>query len=864
MARQWQMLDRPAEFDAISRALTDPGSGGVVLVGPAGVGKTTLARSVVATLPSEVHWIACTESARSIPLGVFAHQVPPSGSRDPLALVASARESLLGQPNTTIGVDDAYLLDDLSATLVHQLAVEGAARFVATVRSGEPVPDAVTSLWKDGYLKRFELAPLPKQQSVALVETVLGGRLEGLSADVMWNSSGGNPLFLRHLVEGAVDAGTLTEVSGVWQLRGSTVISSGLASLLANRLDRATAEVMTTLKLLSLCEPCDIDTLCALAGEEAVDAAEEQGLIRITRDGVQLNARFSHPLYGEVVRQRTGTASARRLRGTIVTALRDRPADTSAARIKLAQLFVGSDQVPDTNLLITAAKDAISLSNIPLGEQLARTALEHDGGLRAAEVLSRALMWQGRPAEADAILAGFDPAGLDELELVQWGIPRVSILFWSMGAVAEAHSVMRILADRVEHPALRLVVQATSAALAVHENRIDEGLAIAEAVLSDPDAPKQAFEFAAFSAGLAMPVAGRGDEFEPIAAKSRAQQKSTDGMIKVMVRYGDVLSLTTVGQLDLADERAADYATFSSSGQRLGWAIARITAGVVATYRGRFPDAISAIEQALAALAAEASLPWRLPARLLLVKSYSALGDVERAARVLAEAAEHGGPSVAIHEPQALIARSWLAAAEGSERSSLDLARAAAELAHRAGQYAVEGEALHHLARLGDRGVAGRLRSLQNRIAGPLADLYTRHAAAVSTSDGAALDSVSAAFEDAGFLLSAADSAAQAAAVHHRTGDRRRNSESAARALRLAALCGGAVTPAVRAAAAPLPVTSREREIAAMVAAGLTNREIADRLVVSVRTVEGHIYRACIKLDVTDREELGRIVRPDG
>jgi len=48
-----------------------------------------------------------------------------------------------------------------------------------------------------------------------------------------------------------------------------------------------------------------------------------------------------------------------------------------------------------------------------------------------------------------------------------------------------------------------------------------------------------------------------------------------------------------------------------------------------------------------------------------------------------------------------------------------------------------------------------------------------------------------------------------------------------------------------------------------MVAAGLTNREIADRLVVSVRTVEGHIYRACIKLDVTDREELGRIVRPD-
>jgi DNA-binding CsgD family transcriptional regulator len=191
------------------------------------------------------------------------------------------------------------------------------------------------------------------------------------------------------------------------------------------------------------------------------------------------------------------------------------------------------------------------------------------------------------------------------------------------------------------------------------------------------------------------------------------------------------------------------------------------------------------------------------------------------------------------------------------------LARAAADLSHRSGQYAVEGEALHHLARLGDRTVAGRLDGLRNRIAGPLADLYASHAAAVSNSDGVALDAVSVAFEDAGFLLSAADSAAQAAGVHDRTGDRRRNSEAAARALRLAAACGGVLTPAVRAAAAPLPVTSREREIAAMVAAGLTNREIAERLVVSVRTVEGHIYRACIKLDVTDREELGKIVRPE-
>src|ERR1700757_1607394 len=105
MARRWQLLDRPVEFDTIRSALTGGDGGGVVLVGAAGVGKTTLARTVTATLRSDVQWVACTESSRSIPLGVFAHRVPPSGSRDPVALLAAARASILANPDTVIGVD---------------------------------------------------------------------------------------------------------------------------------------------------------------------------------------------------------------------------------------------------------------------------------------------------------------------------------------------------------------------------------------------------------------------------------------------------------------------------------------------------------------------------------------------------------------------------------------------------------------------------------------------------------------------------------------------------------------------------------------------------------------------------------------
>ena len=861
MANRWQLIDRPAEFSAVRSALTGRECGGVLLVGAAGVGKTTLARTVTESLRSAVHWVACTESSRSIPLGVFAPLVRPSASRDPLALIASARESLIADEDSLVGVDDAQLLDELSATLLHQIALDRAGRILATIRSGEPIPDAVTSLWKDGHLQRVELEPLAKGQSIALVESVLGGTLEGLSADVMWESSGGNPLFLRHLVEGAVDAGTLIKVHDVWQLRGSTVVPSGLAALLENRLNQAGKDVVDALKLLALCEPLDIDALCELAGEDAVDAAEVRGLIRIVHDGAQINARFSHPLFGDVMRRRVGTASARKLRGRIVKALRDRELDTAASRIRIAQLYVGSDQAVDTDLLIAAAKDAIFLSNLPLGERLARAAFERGGGLPAAELLSRALMWQGRPVQAEEILARFDPENLDEWQLVQWGIIRVSILFWSMDDVGRAHQVLALLRERVQHPSLKLVVEATGSLMAVHENKIAEGLPAAEHVLVNPRAPKQAIDSAAFSAGLAMSVAGRGGDFEPIAARCRAEQKATDGMIRVMVRYCDVLALTYIGELDLADRRAAEYAEFSSAGQRLGWAIAKIMAGLVAVYRGKFPDVISSIEQALAAQAAEGPLPWQLPARVLLVKAYAALGRTDEAERVLADAQERTGRCVALHRPQLTIAKSWLAAAKGFERRALELARAAADAAHQSGQYAVEAEALHHAARFGDRTVAERLAALAEHVNGRLVSLQARHAAAVAAADGRALDAVSAEFEDAGLLLSAADSAAQAAPLHERAGQRRRSMESGERALRLAAQCGGAVTPAIKSAARPLPVTAREREIAALVAAGLSNREIAEQLTVSVRTVEGHVYHACFKLDVADRDELAKVMR---
>jgi DNA-binding CsgD family transcriptional regulator len=79
------------------------------------------------------------------------------------------------------------------------------------------------------------------------------------------------------------------------------------------------------------------------------------------------------------------------------------------------------------------------------------------------------------------------------------------------------------------------------------------------------------------------------------------------------------------------------------------------------------------------------------------------------------------------------------------------------------------------------------------------------------------------------------------------------------RAYGLASQCG-LRTPAVDAAARPLPISGRERDIAMLVEAGLSNREIADRLIISVRTVEGHLYRLFAKLGINNRDQLVHLI----
>ena len=96
----WPLVGRDAELHAVGALLADRTAGGVVVAGPAGVGKTRLAveaaRLAAAPRTARCEWVRATRSAASIPLGALAPLLPPEGAAAAEAeLLARARRSLI-------------------------------------------------------------------------------------------------------------------------------------------------------------------------------------------------------------------------------------------------------------------------------------------------------------------------------------------------------------------------------------------------------------------------------------------------------------------------------------------------------------------------------------------------------------------------------------------------------------------------------------------------------------------------------------------------------------------------------------------------------------------------------------------------
>jgi DNA-binding CsgD family transcriptional regulator len=236
-------------------------------------------------------------------------------------------------------------------------------------------------------------------------------------------------------------------------------------------------------------------------------------------------------------------------------------------------------------------------------------------------------------------------------------------------------------------------------------------------------------------------------------------------------------------------------------------------------------------------------------------------GATEEAAVVLAALDEARRPFRKLDYERSL-ARAWLVAGQGAITEAITTLLSAAETASAKGQFAAEVLCLQTAVQFGDHSVAPRLTELESIVEGPRVKLASRYAAALAGSDAPRLEEISAEFEQMGDLVAAVDAAAHAC-IAFRHGDRRGSALGcSARAEVLAQRCGGISTPSLREASEPLPLTAREREIIRLLGSGASTREVAERLYVSARTVEGHVYRAMTKTGTT-RDELIKLLSPD-
>jgi tetratricopeptide (TPR) repeat protein len=150
---EWSAAPPEAATHQVEAAVLE--HGGAVLVGPVGSGKTTAAQAASARLDGPFAWVTGTVSDKVIPFAALRGliEVPDEGKT--AAVLRAARESVAD--GLLLVVDDAHLLDNLSATLVYQLAVSGAARLIVTVDADEGVPDSIRALQLDNLLPRIEL-----------------------------------------------------------------------------------------------------------------------------------------------------------------------------------------------------------------------------------------------------------------------------------------------------------------------------------------------------------------------------------------------------------------------------------------------------------------------------------------------------------------------------------------------------------------------------------------------------------------------------------------------------------------------------------------------------------------------------------
>ena len=538
-------------------------------------------------------------------------------------------------------------------------------------------------------------------------------------------------------------------------------------------------------------------------------------------------------------------------------------AATNAARIATWRLEATGRG--DPGLLLRAAQLARYAQDFAQAAKLARAALASAPSAAAGLVLGESLYNLGSFEEAEVVLAAATGQAEGDDEVVRIATVRRRNLMRGCLRTDAAVAVGRTARDRVATRAAHEELRAGEAEVLSLSGRPREALDL----LDDLDLSTARLRvLAAIPRSQALAMSGRTGEAIEVSGRAAREHAALGDELAISSpgthRINWLFALIQAGQLREAQERGREWFDVSARG--------RMPLGVIWV-------AVHLARAALAQGLPDTALQWSARARRAI--DGSGLEGL-RPATVAVAAAAHGlrgdaaagaaaldrldalAPGFGLLASELPLGRAWALVAAGEIPAARSLLLGAAAPAEDAGHVPAAAWLLHDAARLGAAAEAApRLADLATAGDSALVAARADHAAALVAADAERLDACADRFDALGAVLAGAEAAAQAADAWRRSRDQRRATASDRRSYDLAAQCEGARSPALARARGVVPLTDREREIAVLAAAGDTSRVIAERLYLSVRTVDNHLGRIYDKLGVSSRAQLADAIRRD-
>jgi DNA-binding CsgD family transcriptional regulator len=508
------------------------------------------------------------------------------------------------------------------------------------------------------------------------------------------------------------------------------------------------------------------------------------------------------------------------------------------------------------DLLGRAARSARRRFDNVLAVRLAKAALARGGGAPAALALGEAEFYSGRHAEAEEALASGVDLCRDDQERAAIASARAYNLGMLMGDAPAAATVIADALRVIREPAARVRLLARQALNRVYAGDVESALADADELLagSDDDTAARGSTVRA----VALAAMGQGDAAVEAAYQGIEFAKRTAQMPETQL-VGAVFGHTASGRLDdaEADGRAAYDATVRA-GNAEGAATFALLIGWVLVEKGDCARASRMFREGAAASRDLRDVPNLRFCLGGLALAEGMSGNSQPAATALAELDELPSHWMVLCDPDLIDrGRAWTKVAAGEISAACACLRESAERAATHHWWMAEAKLRHDVIRLGEGGPDGaRLAELATSIQGELVPAFAVHAEGVSQQSARTLDEAAQRFAALGANQLAAEAFTEATVAYQRDGMKRLAATAARRATELHGRGGMGRTPALAGRSSPAPLSKREREVAMLASSGLTSREIADRLYVSVRTVDNQLQRVYAKLGITSRDAL--------